>query len=59
MGALKKLRGWRSRALFLTEADFHDFVFGFPAQYYAGQNRAFFNGTRVEDAVKKLFDAER
>lgn len=43
----------------LTEADFHDFVFGFPAQYYAGQNRDFFKGTRVEGAVKKLFDAER
>jgi len=35
----------------IGERDFHDFVFGFPVQYYAGLNRGFFKGTRVESAV--------
>jgi len=35
----------------IGEQDFHDFVFGFPVQYYAGLNRDFFKGTRVEAAV--------
>jgi hypothetical protein len=37
----------------ITHKDFHDFVFGFPVQYYAGLNRDFFKGTRVESAVDK------
>jgi hypothetical protein len=35
----------------ITAADFRDFVFGFPVQFYAGQNREFFRGTRVAAAV--------
>ena len=38
----------------ITEEDFHDFVFGFPAQFYATLNRDFFKGTRVEKEVSSL-----
>jgi predicted TIM-barrel fold metal-dependent hydrolase len=41
----------------LTEQDFHDFVFGFPVQFYAGQNRDFFAGTRVEREAARLLGA--
>lgn len=39
----------------ISEGDFHDFVFGFPAQFYAGQNRDFFKGSRVENQVNAYF----
>jgi predicted TIM-barrel fold metal-dependent hydrolase len=35
----------------ITDADFRDFVFRFPAQFYASLNPDFFKGTRVEKAV--------
>ncbi len=38
----------------ITPQDFKDFVFGFPAQYYAGLNKDFFKGTRVASEVDKL-----
>jgi hypothetical protein len=38
----------------ITQEDFHDFVFGFPAQFYATLNKDFFKGTRVEKQVTEL-----
>jgi hypothetical protein len=40
----------------ITPNDFRDFVFGFPAQYYAGLNRDFFKGTRVETQVASYLE---
>jgi predicted TIM-barrel fold metal-dependent hydrolase len=37
----------------LTEADFRDFVFTYPAQLYAGMNPDFFKGTKVEAEVAR------
>lgn len=42
----------------ISEGDFHDFVFGFPVQFYAGLNRDFFKGTRVEDQARKILDGK-
>lgn len=42
----------------ITPRDFRDFVFGFPVQYYAGLNRDFFKGTRVEQQVGKFLREE-
>lgn len=41
----------------ITQEDFRDFVFGFPAQFYASLNRDFFKGTRVESKVADVLDA--
>ncbi|HCX14577.1 MAG TPA: amidohydrolase [Rhodospirillaceae bacterium] len=38
----------------ITDEDFRDFVFGFPAQFYATLNRDFFKGTRVEKEATSL-----
>jgi predicted TIM-barrel fold metal-dependent hydrolase len=38
----------------ITDEDFSDFVFGFPAQFYATLNRDFFKGTRVEKQAASL-----
>jgi predicted TIM-barrel fold metal-dependent hydrolase len=35
----------------ITEEDYRDFVFGFPAQFYANLNTDFFKGTRIEAQV--------
>lgn len=37
----------------LTEEDFHDFVFGNPVRLWAGMNPNFFKGTAVESQVQK------
>ena len=37
----------------ITEEDFRDFVFGWPAELHASANPDFFKGTSVEDAVAK------
>ena len=41
----------------ITEQDFSDFVFGFPAAFYTTLNKNFFAGTRVADKVSKLLAA--
>jgi predicted TIM-barrel fold metal-dependent hydrolase len=38
----------------ISDADFKDFVFTFPASFYGGLNRNFFRGTRVEHAAAAL-----
>lgn len=38
----------------ITEEDFHDFVFGFPGEFYAGLNKDFFKGTRIEKEAKQM-----
>jgi hypothetical protein len=35
----------------ITEEDFRDFVFGYPAEFWTGMNPDFFKGTAVEDQV--------
>jgi predicted TIM-barrel fold metal-dependent hydrolase len=39
----------------ITEEDFRDFTFSFPAQFYSTLNKDFFKGTRVESQTSKLF----
>jgi hypothetical protein len=39
----------------ITEEDFRDFTFSFPAQFYTRMNKDFFKGTRVEGKVATLF----
>ena len=39
---------------FFSEADFQDFVFTNPAQFWTALNPRFFAGTAVEDAVAKM-----
>lgn len=41
----------------ISDADFRDFTFGFPVQFYGRLNRDFFNGTRIEAEAKRLLDA--
>ncbi|MBC8476610.1 MAG: amidohydrolase family protein [Gammaproteobacteria bacterium] len=36
----------------ISEEDFRNFAFSFSVQLYAGNNPGFFDGTRIEDAVK-------
>jgi len=38
----------------ITEEDFHDFVFGFPGEFYAAMNKDFFKGTRVEKEAARM-----
>jgi hypothetical protein len=39
----------------ITEEDFRDFTFSYPAQFYTTLNKDFFKGTRVESQANKLF----
>lgn len=41
----------------ISDRDFHDFVFGFPVQFYAGRNHDFFKGTRVEAQATRLLQS--
>jgi predicted TIM-barrel fold metal-dependent hydrolase len=41
----------------ITEEDFRDFVFTNPVSLWAGVNPEFFNGTRVEHAVRKVLQS--
>ena len=38
----------------ITRADFRDFVFTWPVEFWGGMNPDFFKGTRVESAARKL-----
>ncbi len=38
----------------LTDADYRDFVFSYPARLHAEMNPTFFDGTPVESAAKEL-----
>lgn len=40
----------------ISNADFSDFTFGFPVQFYGSLNRDFFKGTRIEAEAKQVLD---
>ena len=42
----------------ITEEDYRDFVFAYPAQFYTNLNKDFFKGTRVESRVVDMFKGE-
>jgi hypothetical protein len=42
----------------ITEEDYRDFVFAYPAQFYSNLNTDFFKGTRIEGQVASLSQAE-
>jgi predicted TIM-barrel fold metal-dependent hydrolase len=42
----------------ITEEDYRDFVFAYPAQFYSNLNKDFFKGTRIEGQVASLSQAE-
>jgi predicted TIM-barrel fold metal-dependent hydrolase len=40
----------------ITEEDYRDFVFAYPAQFYTNLNKGFFKGTRVESQVEQMLN---
>ena len=43
----------------ISEADFRDFVFTYPVEFWAGMNPDFFKGTTVEKAVSTELASHR